>query len=57
MLEKYFSEVRDVKEELGKQMWYILTRTLDSVRTQPAKIVNVLRIIEREERSVKCCVL
>ena len=39
-----------LSEELGKQLWFILSRTLDSIRLEPTVIVTALRIIEREER-------
>lgn len=39
--------------ELGKQLWYIIGRTLEAVRGSdpgPQRLVTALRIIEREER-------
>ncbi|CAL4060509.1 unnamed protein product, partial [Meganyctiphanes norvegica] len=36
---------------LGKQVWVILQRALNTVRKEPAQIVTALRIIEREERA------
>ncbi|XP_041361118.1 exocyst complex component 3-like [Gigantopelta aegis] len=49
-LNNYFAEVEKLSEELGKQLWIILHRTLISVRREPKLIVTALRIIEREER-------
>lgn len=51
MLKNYFAEVERLSEELGKQMWFLLSRTLDSIRLEPTVIVTTLRIIEREERT------
>lgn len=34
---------------LGKQVWIILQRTLNTVRKEPTQIVTALRIVEREE--------
>lgn len=49
MLKHYFSDVDKLSEELSKQLWLILCRTLTSVRKEPKIIVSALRIIEREE--------
>lgn len=49
MLKHYFSDVEKLSEELSKQLWLILCRTLTSVRKEPKIIVSALRIIEREE--------
>ncbi|KAK3088320.1 hypothetical protein FSP39_017467 [Pinctada imbricata] len=49
-LEKYFKDVLKLSEDLGKQLWVIIQRTLMSVRREPTLIVTALRIIEREER-------
>lgn len=49
-LEKYFRDVINLSEQLGKQLWVIIQRTLMSVRREPTLIVTALRIIEREER-------
>lgn len=50
-LEKYFRDVINLSEQLGKQLWVIIQRTLMSVRREPTLIVTALRIIEREERT------
>jgi hypothetical protein len=52
-LKNYFAEVEKLAFELGKQLWYILGRTLEAVRGNdpgPQQVVTALRIIEREER-------
>ncbi|GFQ67491.1 exocyst complex component 3 [Trichonephila clavata] len=49
MLKHYFSDVEKLSEEISKQLWLILRRTLNSVRKEPKIIVSALRIIEREE--------
>ncbi|XP_023231105.1 exocyst complex component 3-like [Centruroides sculpturatus] len=51
MLKQYFADVEKMSEELSKQLWLILKRTLNSVRKEPQVIVTALRIIEREERA------
>lgn len=48
-LKQYFADVEKLSDELGKQIWLILKRTLTSVRKEPQIIVTALRIIEREE--------
>lgn len=50
MLKQYFADVEKLSEDLGKQIWLVLKRTLNSVRKEPQVIVTALRIIEREER-------
>lgn len=56
MLKQYFSDVEKLSEDLGKQLWLILRRTLNSVRKEPQVIVTALRIIEREERADEAAV-
>lgn len=51
MLKQYFADVEKMSEDLSKQLWLILKRTLNSVRKEPQVIVTALRIIEREERA------
>ncbi|KAK8375438.1 hypothetical protein O3P69_008347 [Scylla paramamosain] len=51
MLKEYFADVHKLSEELGKQVWVILQRTLNTVRMKPTQIVTALRIVEREERA------
>lgn len=50
-LKQYFSDVDKLSDELGRQIWLIVRRTLNVVRRDPATIVSALRIIEREERA------
>lgn len=50
-LKQYFSEVDKLSDELGRQIWLIVRRTLNCVRKDPVTIVSSLRIIEREEHT------
>ncbi len=46
-------------QELAKQLWYVLGRTLDTARGTdpgPQQLVSTLRIIEREERIDQQCI-
>lgn len=49
-LKSYFFEVDKLSDDLGRQIWLIIRRTLTCVRRDPQTIVSALRIIEREER-------
>ncbi|XP_042239451.1 exocyst complex component 3-like [Homarus americanus] len=51
MLKEYFADVQKLSDDLGKQVWIILQRTLNTVRKEPTQIVTALRIVEREERA------
>lgn len=50
-LKQYFSDVDKLSDELGRQIWLIVRRTLTCVRRDPQTIVSALRIIEHEERA------
>ncbi|XP_022694976.1 exocyst complex component 3-like isoform X2 [Varroa jacobsoni] len=49
MLKQYFADVERLSDELAKQLWLILKRTLNTVRKEPQVIVTALRLIMREE--------
>ncbi|KAJ8914761.1 hypothetical protein NQ315_013264 [Exocentrus adspersus] len=51
MLKAYFADVEVLSNLLEKQLTFILSRTLNTVRKDPTVIVTALRIIEREEKS------
>jgi len=46
----YFSGIEKLSDSLGKQLWLLLQRTLQTLQRDQTVIVSVLRIIEREER-------
>lgn len=51
LLKAYFSEVEVLSTLLEKQLLFVLSRTLNTVRKNPAELVTVLRIIKREEKA------
>nr|CAG4640730.1 EOG090X03GO [Eulimnadia texana] len=51
MLKAYFFGVEQLSEQLGKQLWLVLRRSLNTVRKEPQVVVTAVRIIEREERA------
>ncbi|XP_066140690.1 exocyst complex component 3 [Euwallacea fornicatus] len=51
LLKAYFSEVEVLSRLLEKQLVFVLSRTLNTVRKNPAELVTVLRIIKREEKA------
>uniref|UniRef100_A0A914Z9C5 Exocyst complex component Sec6 n=1 Tax=Panagrolaimus superbus TaxID=310955 RepID=A0A914Z9C5_9BILA len=53
LLKRYFADVEQLVQDLGKQVFYICSRALEAVQGMeegPQKLVSSLRIIEREER-------
>ena len=50
MVKQHFDGLNDLVEELSKQLWLILQRTIISLRLEPTIVVTVIRIIEREEK-------
>lgn len=51
MLKAYFADVKQLSDDLVKQLRLILSRTLNIIRKKPTVIVTALRIVEREEHA------
>lgn len=51
LLKAYFADVEVLSNLLEKQLVFVLSRTLNTVRKDPAVIVTALRIIKREEKA------
>ncbi|XP_041040120.1 exocyst complex component 3 isoform X1 [Carcharodon carcharias] len=50
LIQAYFTEVQNLSEQMGKQIWMLVQRSSVTVRSDPAQLVSVIRIIEREEK-------
>lgn len=49
LVEKYFEKAKPAQDELERQVFSSITQMIDIAETEPTRIVNALRIIEREE--------
>lgn len=49
-LSPHLLQVQGLSDELAKQLWMVLQRSMVTVRRDPTMLVSVVRIIEREEK-------
>ncbi|XP_063778865.1 exocyst complex component 3 [Pseudophryne corroboree] len=50
LIQNYFGKIQLLSDELGKQLWMVIQRSVTTVRKDPTLLVSVVRIIEREEK-------
>ncbi|XP_056376822.1 exocyst complex component 3 [Hyla sarda] len=50
LIQNYFGEVQHLSDEMAKQLWMVIERSITTVRKDPTILVSVVRIIEREEK-------
>ncbi|KAJ8376550.1 hypothetical protein SKAU_G00071300 [Synaphobranchus kaupii] len=50
LIQDHFKRVLPLSEELAKQLWMVLQRSVVTVRRDPTMLVSAVRVIEREEK-------